>query len=244
MACGERSSPRSSNRPTTRTSESRWSRIAATSASPTAPPPTIAVRRVSRPSWVQRRTSDEQPAAERQQRHEPDDIEAAEPDAGELVAGLGEERHADHDEEHHRPRARQAGNTASRGRGTPAPGRCRRSGTPASPAPRRRRSRRNSAIAGRPAAPRSRHRSACRSARPARSRSCGRRRRARSATAPAPPARPQPFAAASASECGALSAARWPASRGVDHAACVELRHRSPTSWRRGPPPCGYSGGK
>ena len=45
----------------------------------------------------------EQPAAEREQRDQADDIEAAEPDAGELVAGLGEERHADHDQEHHRP---------------------------------------------------------------------------------------------------------------------------------------------
>ena len=47
---------------------------------------------------------EEQRAAEREQRDQADDVEAAEPDARELVAGLGEERHADHDQEHHRPR--------------------------------------------------------------------------------------------------------------------------------------------
>ena len=46
---------------------------------------------------------EEQATAERQQHEQADDIEAAEPDARELVARLGEERDADGDEEHHRP---------------------------------------------------------------------------------------------------------------------------------------------
>ena len=46
---------------------------------------------------------EEQRAPEREQRQQAEHVEAAEPDARELVAGLGEERHADGDQEHHRP---------------------------------------------------------------------------------------------------------------------------------------------
>ena len=46
----------------------------------------------------------EQRAPERDQRDQAEHVEAAEPDARELIAGLGEERHADGDQKHHRPR--------------------------------------------------------------------------------------------------------------------------------------------
>jgi hypothetical protein len=46
---------------------------------------------------------EKQHTAEGEQRDEPDDVEAAEPDAGEFLAGFGEERPADHQQEHHRP---------------------------------------------------------------------------------------------------------------------------------------------
>ena len=45
----------------------------------------------------------EQRAPEREQRHEAEDVKAAEPHAREMIAGLGEERHADRDQEDHRP---------------------------------------------------------------------------------------------------------------------------------------------
>ena len=47
--------------------------------------------------------SQEQQLARDHQRHQAADIEAAEPDAREHLAGFGEERGADHDQEHHRP---------------------------------------------------------------------------------------------------------------------------------------------
>src|SRR6185312_817931 len=45
-----------------------------------------------------------QRAAEADQRQQAEHIEAAKPDARELIAGLGEERDADGDEKYHRPR--------------------------------------------------------------------------------------------------------------------------------------------
>ena len=134
----------------------------------------------------------EQRAAERQQRHEPDDIEAAEPDPRELVAGLGEERHADQNEEHHRP-----------GRGEPEilllmaaerlhlvdvgdlerqHGQHRDAGDGAEILPLHAVLRHHVADIDQHADQRDQRES----------RSCGRRRPARSATAPAPPARPRP----------------------------------------------------
>ena len=47
---------------------------------------------------------EEQGAAKCDQRDQPDHVEAAEPDAGELVAGFGEERHADGEQKYHGPR--------------------------------------------------------------------------------------------------------------------------------------------
>ena len=103
---GERSSPRSSNRPTRRTSESHWLASAHASASPSAPPPTIAVRQpaLARPASHQH----EQSLAKQQQRKEADHVKAAQPDARELIAGLGEEGDTDGNEEHHRPRGCEA----------------------------------------------------------------------------------------------------------------------------------------
>ena len=135
---------------------------------------------------------DEQPAAERQQRQHPDHVEAAEPDPRELVAGLGEERHADQDEEHHRPRRGepevlllmaaerlhlvdvghlerqqdQHGDAADRGEILPLHAVLRH----------------HVADVDQHADQRDQRKS----------RSCGRRRPARSATSPAPPVRPRP----------------------------------------------------
>ena len=101
---GERSSPRSSNTPTMRTSESRLRRASdLISASPllvgadhdgAAVEPALA-----RPAPHQQ----EQRAAEADQRDQADDVEGAEPDARELLADLGEEGRADDQQEHHRP---------------------------------------------------------------------------------------------------------------------------------------------
>ena len=62
------------------------------------------MRRSSRPWRVQRRTSRNKRAAERDQRDQADHVKAAEPDAGELVAGFGEKRHGDGEQKYHRPR--------------------------------------------------------------------------------------------------------------------------------------------
>ena len=50
---------------------------------------------------------EKQRAAEHDQHDQPGDVERAEPDARELVAGLGEERDADDDQEHDRPGRRE-----------------------------------------------------------------------------------------------------------------------------------------
>ena len=101
---GLRSSPRSSNTPMMRTSESRCAASERISVSPLLSAPTTTVRRSSRPSRVQRRTRRNSAAAKRDQREQAEHVEAAEPGAGELVAGFGEERSADGDQKHHRPR--------------------------------------------------------------------------------------------------------------------------------------------
>ena len=103
-AVGERSSPRSSNTPMMRMSESRCAieridqrRALLVGADDDGAPVETALLG---PAPHQQ----EQRAAEGDQHDQADDIERAEPDARELVAGLGEERDADDDEEHHRPR--------------------------------------------------------------------------------------------------------------------------------------------
>ena len=85
------------------TSVSFCCRSSSITRAPASPPPTITVRRVRRPSRVHLRTSRNRAVA-KQQRDQADDVEGAEPDAREHVAGLGEERRADDDQKHDRPR--------------------------------------------------------------------------------------------------------------------------------------------
>ena len=101
---GLRSSPRSSKAPMMCTSESRCAaseRISDFTVAVAADDHGAAVEpALLRPAADQK----EQAAAEGDQGEQPEHIKRAEPGAGELVAGLGEERNADGDEKHHGPR--------------------------------------------------------------------------------------------------------------------------------------------
>ena len=101
---GARSSPRSSNRPTMCTSLSRCARMALIRISPPLigayhDSPAVEPALLGPPPHQQ-----EQGAAESDQGRQAEDVEAAEPHPRELVSRLGEERHADGNQEDHRPR--------------------------------------------------------------------------------------------------------------------------------------------
>ncbi len=98
-----RSSPRSSNTPMISTPESFCLRRSSITRAPGSPPPTMTVRRVRRPSRVQRRTSRNRILREAISATRPTTKKRRARRAKTSVAGLGEERGADGDQEHHRP---------------------------------------------------------------------------------------------------------------------------------------------
>ena len=103
-----RSSPRSSNTPMTRTSESRCAASAAMSASPLPSAPTMTVRRSRRPCRVHRRTSMNKARRNAISPNSPSHVISAEPGPGEFVACFGKVRNSHGEQKNHRPRRGQA----------------------------------------------------------------------------------------------------------------------------------------